>query len=173
MRLLDLIKENKLNKDAILGGIELGTGADMGGVIEATTRALDAIIGKLDNTVANGGGGGGGDGGGNLNWKRREGIEEGTKEWEEASGMTYKEWKQKHGIRAASGFSGVVPSGFPNDSFGPIWASSGESISIVPGGQKGNGGTNISVSISVPAIDGRLSLKEVAYEVAREIKYRI
>jgi hypothetical protein len=172
MRLLDLIKENKLNKDAILGGIQLGTGADMGGVIEATTRALDEIIGKLDNTVANGGDGGGG-GDGNLNWKRREGIEEGTPEWEEASGMTYKEWKAKYGINAASGFSGVVPSGFPNDSFGPIWASSGESISIVPGGQKGSGGTNISVSISVPAIDGRLSLKEVAYEVAREIKYRI
>jgi hypothetical protein len=167
--LLDLIKENKLNKDAILGGIQLGTGADMGGVIEATTRALDEIIGKLDNTVANGGDGGDG----NLNWKRREGIEEGTPEWEEASGMTYKERKAKYGINAASGFSGVVPSGFPNDSFGPIWASSGESISIVPGGQKGSGGTNISVSISVPAIDGRLSLKEVAYEVAREIKYRI
>jgi hypothetical protein len=172
MRLLDLIKENKLNKDAILGGIELGSGADMGGVIEATTRALDAIIGKLDNTVANGGGGGG-SGDGNLNWKRREGIEEGTKEWEDASKMTHKEWKAKNGIRAASGFHGVVPGGFPNDSFGPIWASSGESISIVPGGQKGSGGTNISVSISVPAIDGRLSLKEVAYEVAREIKYRI
>jgi hypothetical protein len=171
MRLLDLIKENKLNKDAILGGIQLGTGADMGGVIEATTRALDAIIGKLDNTVANGGGGG--SGGGNLNWKRQEGIPEGTKEWEDASKMTHKEWKAKYGINAASGFSGVVPSGFPNDSFGPIWASSGESISIVPGGQKGNSGTNISVSISVPAIDGRLSLKEVAYEVAREIKYRI
>jgi hypothetical protein len=172
MRLLDLIKENKLNKDAILGGIQLGTGADMGGVIEATTRALDAIIGKLEGGKGGLSAGAGG-GGGNLNWKRQEGIPEGTKEWEDASKMTHKEWKAKYGINAASGFSGVVPSGFPNDSFGPIWASSGESISIVPGGQKGNGGTNISVSISVPAIDGRLSLKEVAYEVAREIKYRI
>jgi hypothetical protein len=172
MRLLDLIKENKLNKDAILGGIKLGTGADMGGVIEATTRALDAIIGKLEGGKGGLSAGASG-GGGNLNWKRQEGIPEGTKEWEDASKMTHKEWKAKYGIRAASGFSGVVPSGFPNDTFGPIWASSGESISIVPGGQKGNSGTNISVSISVPAIDGRLSLKEVAYEVAREIKYRI
>lgn len=43
-KLLDLIMENGLNAQDILGGLELGLGADTQGLVEAMTRAIQAII---------------------------------------------------------------------------------------------------------------------------------
>lgn len=44
MDLLDLIAENGLDSDMILGGLELGLGADMGGVLNAMTAAMNQLI---------------------------------------------------------------------------------------------------------------------------------
>lgn len=41
------------------------------------------------------------------------------------------------GIRTASGADFMVPPGYPNDSFGPIWAQSGEHVQVTPRGQSG------------------------------------
>lgn len=42
-------------------------------------------------------------------------------------------------IRGASGLDFTVPPGFPNDTFGPIWAQSGEHVKVTPAGEKGSG----------------------------------
>jgi hypothetical protein len=174
MRLLDLIKENKLNAKGILGDIKLGSGADMLGVIEATTRALDAIVGKMDGAGSLSGGGG--DGGGSLNWKREVGLTPGTKEWDDASGMTFKEWKAKNGggVKAASGFSGTIPGGFPGDSF-PIWTSSGEHVLVTPPGQKGGGENvyNINITMPVQNINSMIDWERGAYQISQVLKRKM
>jgi hypothetical protein len=44
------------------------------------------------------------------------------------------------GIGGANGLDMMVPPGFPNDSFGPIWAQSGERVTITPDGAAPGGG---------------------------------
>ena len=39
------------------------------------------------------------------------------------------------GYEFAAGANFTVPGGFPNDSFGPMWAQSGEHVAITPAGQ--------------------------------------
>ena len=51
VRLLELIKSNKLNAKDILGGLQLGMGAEMGDIIEATTRALAGLIEKIERQL--------------------------------------------------------------------------------------------------------------------------
>jgi hypothetical protein len=181
-KLLDLIREYKLNAKSILGDIKLGSNVDPSQLVDATTRALESIVGKLDSQISNGklGGGGGGGGGGGLNWKRQLGIPEGSKDWEDALGQTKSEFLDKHpkyrnsaGIGAAHGLSMVVPPGYPNDTFGPIWATSGEAINIGAPRQSSGQVVNVNVSISVPAIDNRLTLEEVAFKVANVVKKKL
>ena len=47
------------------------------------------------------------------------------------------------GIGGASGLDFTVPSGYPNDSFGPIWAQSGERVQVTPRGETKSGTTFI------------------------------
>jgi len=54
--------------------------------------------------------------------------------------------KEGGGIYAAGGADFVVPPGYPNDSYGPLWVQSGEHVKVTPSGQTG-GGTSNSVSI--------------------------
>jgi len=50
-KLLDLITENGLNAKDILGGLELGLGADTQGLVEAMTRAIQAIIEQANDQL--------------------------------------------------------------------------------------------------------------------------
>jgi hypothetical protein len=50
-KLLDMIKENGLNAGAILGGLELGLDADANGVMQAMTRAVQAMIEQAENEL--------------------------------------------------------------------------------------------------------------------------
>ncbi|NLD42075.1 MAG: phage tail tape measure protein, partial [Chloroflexi bacterium] len=51
MKLLDLIAEHGLDAGDILGGLEMGLDADMGDVIDAMTRAMEAIITEAQSTL--------------------------------------------------------------------------------------------------------------------------
>jgi hypothetical protein len=51
VRLLEIIKENKLNKSDILGDLKLGVDADMGEVIDATVKALEKLIDKAEDKL--------------------------------------------------------------------------------------------------------------------------
>ncbi len=44
----------------------------------------------------------------------------------------------------AEGGSGVVPPGYPGDSY-PIWLTSGEAFSVTPAGEPGSGGVNVTI----------------------------
>ena len=46
--LLDMLRTYNLNPAAILGGVQLGLGADFGAVAEAMTRAMQAILEQAD-----------------------------------------------------------------------------------------------------------------------------
>jgi len=48
VRLLDLIREQKLNARDILGDLQLGINADMGAVLAAMTRAIEALIAQTE-----------------------------------------------------------------------------------------------------------------------------
>jgi hypothetical protein len=50
-KLLDLITENGLNAKDILGGLELGLGADTQGLVQAMTRAIQAIIEQANDQL--------------------------------------------------------------------------------------------------------------------------
>jgi len=51
VRLLELIKENNLNAKNILGGLKLGINAEMGDIIEATTKARAELIEKIQKKL--------------------------------------------------------------------------------------------------------------------------
>lgn len=53
--------------------------------------------------------------------------------------------KEGGGVYAASGADFVVPPGYPNDSFGPIWAQSGEQVQITPAGQTTNNSNSVNL----------------------------
>ncbi len=50
-KLLELIKEQGLDAGEILGGIELGLGANLEGIVEAMTRAMQAMIGAAEDEL--------------------------------------------------------------------------------------------------------------------------
>lgn len=50
-KLLDLIVENGLNAQDILGGLELGLGADTQGLVQAMTRAIQAIVDQANQQL--------------------------------------------------------------------------------------------------------------------------
>ncbi len=45
-------------------------------------------------------------------------------------------------IGGANGLNFMVPPGFPNDSFGPIFVQSGEQVVVTPAGKSSGGNTN-------------------------------
>lgn len=52
MKLLDLIDQYKLNSADILNGVDLGLGASAGGLADAMTRAMDAILFQMDKRLS-------------------------------------------------------------------------------------------------------------------------
>src|SRR3990170_9165666 len=48
LELLDLIREHQLDPADILGGMQLGLQANMSGVLEALTRAMQALIAEAE-----------------------------------------------------------------------------------------------------------------------------
>jgi hypothetical protein len=58
----------------------------------------------------------------------------------------------------------VVPPGFPNDSFGPIFVQSGEKVQVTPAGQR-SGGNNINIHVH-----GAGDPMSVANEVMRRLR---
>ncbi len=67
-------------------------------------------------------------------------------------------------IGAANGLNFMVPPGFPNDSFGPIFVQSGEKVQVTPAGKSG-GGNNINI-----IVNGAGDPKTVANEVMRKLR---
>jgi hypothetical protein len=67
-------------------------------------------------------------------------------------------------IGAANGLNFVVPPGFPNDSFGPIFVQSGEKVQVTPAGQR-SGGNNINIHVH-----GAGDPMSVANEVMRRLR---
>jgi hypothetical protein len=51
IKLLDLIKEHGLDASDLLGGLELGIDADAGAVIEAMTKAIQALIQQAEDEL--------------------------------------------------------------------------------------------------------------------------
>lgn len=66
------------------------------------------------------------------------------------------------GIGGASGLDFVVPAGYPNDSFGPIWAQSGERVQVTPAGQVTNNMGGVTIYVN-----GAGDPRAVAHEVSR------
>lgn len=61
----------------------------------------------------------------------------------------------------ASGADFVIPPGFPNDSFGPMYAQSGERVQVTPAAMVGAMGGEITVPIAI-YLDGDLIAQSVA-----------
>lgn len=93
--LIKLIQENGLNPADVLNGVQLGANADPAALIDAMSKALEEILGKLAGQLG--------------------------------------------GLGFANGANFVVPPGYPNDSFGPLWVSSGEGVNVTPAGGAGPG----------------------------------
>ena len=55
--------------------------------------------------------------------------------------------KNKQRMEFANGVDFVVPPGYPNDSFGPLWVESGERVQVTPAGQ-GSGGNTITIQVN-------------------------
>ena len=70
-------------------------------------------------------------------------------------------------IGAANGLNFVVPPGFPNDTFGPIYVQSGEKVVVTPAGQR-SGGNNINIQVN-----GAGDPMSVANEVMRRLRLQM
>ena len=70
------------------------------------------------------------------------------------------------GIPMAAGGAFTVPPGFPNDTFGPVWLTSGEHVSVTPAGQ--NPGNRIYIESIT--IDARGSVAGVGQEIRQEME---
>ncbi len=55
--------------------------------------------------------------------------------------------KNNQRMEFANGVDFVVPPGYPNDSFGPLWVESGERVQVTPAGQ-GSGGNTITIQVN-------------------------
>ena len=73
------------------------------------------------------------------------------------------------GIGGASGLDFVVPAGYPNDSFGPIWAQSGERVQVTPAGQVTNNMGGVTIYVS-GAGDPRATAEEVSRVLAQQAR---
>ena len=60
----------------------------------------------------------------------------------------------------------IVPPGFTNDSFGPIFAESGEHVQITPAGQMG-GGRAINITMNIHGVNDPDVLSKM---LARKLK---
>jgi hypothetical protein len=74
---------------------------------------------------------------------------------------------KKPGAGLASGGAFDVPGGHPNDSYGPIWLTSGEHVEVTPAGKTMNGSAVINNYFNVP---NEAVAQSVAKIIARQIK---
>jgi hypothetical protein len=134
------------------------------GVASAKIAALSDEVTNLLNKLAGPGGpepeggttsGGGSTGGGG-------GTTGGTGTTGGGAGGGYQ------GPGLAKGGSGIVPPGFPNDSY-PLWLSSGEGYNVTPAGAMPSGGGGMTVNVIVqqpiggnPYVAGRVIANQVA-----------
>ena len=67
----------------------------------------------------------------------------------------------------AQGLSGIVPGGYPNDSF-MIGATSGESVNITPAHMRGGGGGMVINNVNVYGVQTSSQLFEAVTQAARQ-----
>jgi len=74
------------------------------------------------------------------------------------------------GIGGANGLDFMVPSGFPNDSFGPIFAQSGERVRVETPEQQRSGNVDNSKSVKInnyfpQGTDSNMSATRMAFQL--------
>lgn len=104
--LVETINKAGLNVQDILGGLKLGPGASIPEMIAATNKLVSALITQTNANLVG------------ITGRRGIGFQAGT--------------PANTGGLLGLGFK--IPSGYPNDSYGPMYAQSGEEMLVTPQG---------------------------------------